>query len=303
MKEVKLTCNPTNRTEIHLQVFCCFFFSKLRTCSLKLFSWVNCPCRRALGGWAALPARTLRAVRPVRSPRPYRGCLVSVQRAPRHPPHLPCPARACPWTAITIRTRRAGMTGAGNATVTTAGRCARSSPARCPPAAAPPSARDSAARRAQVKAGCRPVSSLRGGFCPAGLITSGLGVEVGVRVGGDAGHRARPGTRVSAPWFWSTTDTESAGAVTARPKTRETLIFERLTQLYWSLNYICVKACGPMYFFNPSSPFYGAWIKAEVLVNWKRLVLIVFHKSLLFTKVILEVERIIQVHSYCSFLK
>lgn len=142
---------------------------------------------------------------------------MSVQRFPHHPPRLPCPARACPWTAITIKTRRAGTTGAGNATATTAGRCARSSPARCPPAAAPPSARDSAARRAQVKAGCRPLRSLRSDFCPAGLITPVLGV----RVGGDAGHRAGPGAQVSTPWFWSTTDTESAGAVSAQPEAGE----------------------------------------------------------------------------------
>lgn len=64
------------------------------------------------------------------------------------------------------------MTGAGNATATMAGRCARSSPALYPPAAAPPSARDSAARRAQVKASS-----------PAGLITS----VPGVGVGGDEG--------------------------------------------------------------------------------------------------------------------
>lgn len=159
----------------------------------------------------------LRAVRSVRSPRPYRGCLVSMQRSPRHPPHLPCPARACPWTAITIKTRRAGTTGAENATVTMAGRCARSSPARCPPAAAPPSARDSAAHRAQVKASCRPVRSLHSDVCPAGLITSVLGVGVG----GDAGHRARPGTQVSAPWFWSTTDTGSVSAVNAQPEAEE----------------------------------------------------------------------------------
>lgn len=63
------------------------------------------------------------------------------------------------------------------------------------------------------------------------------------------------------------------------------------------------KGCGPVHFFSSSSPLDGAWIKAEVFVNWKRLVLIVFHKSLLFTKVTLEMERIIKVHSYCSFFK
>lgn len=60
-------------------------------------------------------------------------------------------ARACPWTAVAMRTARTGTTAAGTATATMAGRCVPSSPALCPPARAPPSALASAAPRAQVR--------------------------------------------------------------------------------------------------------------------------------------------------------
>lgn len=49
------------------------------------------------------------------------------------------------------------MMGAGNATVTTEGKCVPSSPARCLPVPTPPFVLDSAARPAQVKAGCHLV--------------------------------------------------------------------------------------------------------------------------------------------------
>lgn len=85
------------------------------------------------------------------------GYLLSVQRSLLQPGRLSCQARVCPWTAIIIKTRKAGMTGAGSATVTAEGRCVPSSPARCLPVATPPFVLDSAARPAQVKAGCHLV--------------------------------------------------------------------------------------------------------------------------------------------------
>lgn len=51
------------------------------------------------------------------------GCLLSVQRSLLQPGHLSCQAHVCPWMAIIIKMRKAGMMGAGNATVTMDGKC------------------------------------------------------------------------------------------------------------------------------------------------------------------------------------
>lgn len=55
--------------------------------------------------------------------------------------------------------RKAGMMGAGNATVTVEGKCVPSSPARCLHVATPPSVLDSAAHHVQMTLSCRSQSS------------------------------------------------------------------------------------------------------------------------------------------------
>lgn len=85
----------------------------------------------------------------------------SAERSLLQPGHLSCQAHVCPWMVITIKTRRAGMMAAGNATVTMGRKCVPSSPAQCLPAATPPSGPDSAAHPAQMTSWCRSPSSAR----------------------------------------------------------------------------------------------------------------------------------------------
>lgn len=85
----------------------------------------------------------------------------SAERSLLLPGLLSCQARVCPWMAIIIKMRRAGMMVAGSATVTTERKCVPSSPAQCLPAATPPFVPDSAARPAQMTSWCRSRSSAR----------------------------------------------------------------------------------------------------------------------------------------------
>lgn len=88
------------------------------------------------------------------------GCLLSIQRSLLQLGHPSCQAHVCPWMAIIIKMRKAGMTGAGNATVTMDGKCVLWSPAQCLPVATPPFIQDSAAHHVQVTAGCHLVCPL-----------------------------------------------------------------------------------------------------------------------------------------------
>lgn len=141
------------------------------------------------------------------------GCLLSVQRSLLQPGHLSCQAHVCPWMAIIIKMRKAGMMGAGNATVTMDGKCVLWSPARCLPVATPPFIRDSAARHVQVKAGCHLVRSLSKWLLPC-RASSHLWLW-GTR-------RGRPLQHVSTlRGFCQQRPQNQPGAISDLPKTRE----------------------------------------------------------------------------------
>lgn len=113
--------------------------------SVAVRNVLSCPAVRS-APWAS--SRTVMAV-----------FSASAERSLLQLGHLSCPAHVCPWMAIIIKMRKAGMTGAGNATVTMEGRCVPSSPARCLPVPTPPFVLDSAARPAQMTLWCRSQSS------------------------------------------------------------------------------------------------------------------------------------------------
>lgn len=165
MKGVKITVILPIEKHI-CQFFSCFsFFSKLRAYWLTFFSWAfpvswAVLCTRDFWWLGSITWEDTAGCFSCAIAAAWPGCLLSVQRSLLQPGHLSCQAHVCPWMAIIIKMRKAGMMGAGNATVTMDGKCVLWSPARCLPVATPPFIRDSAARHVQVNAGCHLVRSL-----------------------------------------------------------------------------------------------------------------------------------------------